>query len=186
MGYRTRLGLSDLYSAAAFGYLYGYLPGIVLNHGTRLSALWQHSFGPGVVGAEGVANPAPRGLTDSMLAQAFAFSSSDQVKLTADYALPIWVGDISWFSPVAYITHFVLTPHVDYTFFSLEGTLDGGIGTAGFDFTLNMPHLLWLPYETELGLTFDWSFGPSAAWLRADDMIPQRPWYLGLIFNVSL
>ena len=87
---------------------------------------------------------------------------------------------------MAYITHFVLTPHVDYTFFSLSGTLDGGIGTAGFDFALKMPHLLWLPYDMELGFTFDWSFGPSAAQLRADNMIPQRPWYLGLIFNVSL
>ena len=185
-GYRGRMGLTDLYAAATFGYLYGYVPGILRNHGLRLSALWQHNLGVGIVGGDNVVDPVPRGLSDSMMMQYFAFSSRDQLKLTADYAFPFWVGDISWFSPVAYITHFVLTPHIDYTMFSKSGTLDCGLGSAGFDFVAKMPHFLWLPYESELGFTFDWNFGPSAASLRSGGMIPEKQWYIGLIFNVSL
>lgn len=185
VGWHGRPGMTDLYSAGVYGYLYGYLPGALRNHGTRLSALYQHLFGDGVVFGENTVNAIPRGMGETGLMQYLALSSTDQLRLTVDYALPFWVGDISWFSPVTYITHFVFTPHADYTFFWMDGQ-PGGLYSAGFDLSARLAHLAWLPYPASLGVTFDWTGGPSAAALRESGVLPERRWYIGLIFNVDL
>ena len=185
VGWRGRPGMTDLYSSGVYGYVYGYLPGFLRNHGTRLSALYQHRFGDGVIFGENTVNAIPRGMGEGGLTQYLALSSTDQLRLTADYALPFWVGDISWFSPVTYITHFVLTPHADYTFFGVDGQL-GGLYSVGVDFSARLAHLAWLPYPASLGVTFDWTGGPSAEGLRQSGVLPERRWYVGLIFNVDL
>lgn len=185
LGWRMRLGLSDLYSSGIYGYLYGYVPGFTQTQGARLAVLYQHLFDQGQLFFENTVNTAPRGLSGTSL-QAYLSSSTNQMRLTADYAIPLYFGDISLFSPVVYITHFLLRPHLDYSFFSRERSFDSGLLSAGSDVVAKVENFLWLPYGGEIGFTLDYNGGPSFSTLQAEGVLESRNHlYAGMIFNMS-
>ena len=115
-GASFRPGLTSVYTPLAYGYLYGYLPGFTRTQGLRLSALAQVQLPSSAPFGENTVQIMPRGFT-SAEGRAVARASAAQLRLTADYAIPLYVGDLSWFSPVAYIQNFLLIPHVDWTGF---------------------------------------------------------------------
>ena len=183
-GYHTRVGLDDLYSSGVYGYAYGYLPGIVRNQGLRLSALYQRQNGAPT--GENFVNTRPRGYLDTQLLSFLSSHAPGQLKLTADYAVPIYVGDISWFAPLAYIKNFMVKPHVDFLHMEygrgLAGT--GSLVSLGGEFTVRMANFLWLPYDTTAGFTFDWNGGPSYGQIAGFGYRLERT-YIGGIFSVS-
>ena len=182
-GYRTRIGLDDLYSSALYTYAYGYLPGITRTQGLRLTATWQHQNS--APNGENLVTTRPRGFEDTTLTTWLATHARNQVKLSADYAIPFWVGDISWFSPFFYVTHFVLTPHADWLYFSGDrnGTGSGNLASVGADWTVRLANFLWLPYETSVGLRFDWNGG--ASYDRINTATPLTRTYIGGIFSID-
>lgn len=182
-GYRTRIGLDDLYSSAIYTYAYGYLPGITRNHGLRLTATWQHQNS--APNGENLVTTRPRGFEDTDLSTWLATHARNQVKLSADYAIPFWVGDLSWFSPFFYVTHFVITPHADWLYFSGDrnGAGSGSLASLGADWTVRLANFLWLPYETSVGLRFDWNGG--ASYDRIDASAPLTRTYIGGIFSID-
>ena len=185
-GFRTRIALSELYPSAVYGYVYGYLPGFAANQGLRLSGMYQHLFDDITVFGENTVNNSPRGLASNSLASSLS-SSSEQLKFTADYAIPLWFGDISVFSPVTYITHFKLKPHFDLSLFSLDKTFDGMLMSGGGDVTVNLANLLWIPYPVEIGVTFDYNFGPAFGRLQEFGVLnAKNHWHCGLVFNISI
>lgn len=161
LGYHTRIGLDDLFSSGVYAYAYGYLPGILSNQGLRLSALWQRQNGAPT--GENTVSTQPRGFGNTQLMSFLGTYAPGQLKVTADYAIPVWVGDISWFSPLFYIKNFVVKPHADWLRMEygrgLSGT--GSLVSLGGEFTVRLAHFLWLPYDTSVGFVFDWNGGPS-------------------------
>ena len=204
-GGRTRLSLNDLYASSVYGYVYGYLPGLFPAQGLRLSALYQHVLGSGttISGDNGV-TASPRGYVDNPMRTFFASYSRQQLKLTADYVIPLYVGDISWFSSFAYITHFLLKPYFDYTFFSPQGVTGttfqrtpdgapasgsrslaaGGLYTAGADLTAKLANLLWLPFSGEIGVRVGYNGGKSFDALKKT--LGLEPLYVGAVFEIDL
>jgi hypothetical protein len=183
-GYRSRIGLDDLFSPAVYGYAYGYLPGLMANQGLRLSATWQHQLN-GATG-ENVVTTRPRGFQDTQISNYLAAYAPDQVRVTADYSIPVWVGDISWFSPLLYITHFVVKPHVDWTFlrYGRGYTGTGSLLSAGAEVTARMAHFLWLPFPTSAGFVFDWNGGPEYDVIASRGVKLQRTW-IGGVFSID-
>lgn len=160
-GYHTRIGLDDLYSSSVYAYAYGYLPGIAPNQGLRLSMLWQRQNG--APNGENVVSTSPRGFRNTQLSAFLATYAPGQFKLTADYAVPVWIGDISWFSPLFYIRNFMVKPHADWLRIEYGRGLDG-IGhlvSLGGEITARLANFLWLPYDTSVGVNFDWNGGPA-------------------------
>lgn len=164
IGYQCRLGLADLYTSGIYAHAYGYVPGLVQSHGVRLTALFQHRLVGDCLFGENVVNTNPRGFVDTGLMSYFSVASRTQLKLSADYALPVYFGDQSWSAPVAYITHYMVRPYVDVTVFDnnndilrVSGT--GCLFTAGADIIAKTANFLWLPYGAEIGFRLGFNGG---------------------------
>ena len=189
-GASVRPGLAKIYTPIAYGYLYGYLPGLGRTQGLRLSALGQYQLPTNAPFGENAVQIMPRGFT-SAEGRTVARASAAQLRLTADYAIPIYVGDISWFSPVAYIQNFLLIPHVDWTVFggARNGKGDAAsssVLSAGADFTVELGNLAWVPYPCSLGVSASWLGGPYFKTLAESAPEGRKPYYVGLVFSFDI
>ncbi len=174
VGASFRPGLDKVFTPSVYAYLYGYLPGFWRTQGLRLTAMFQHQLTPAdkLYFGELGANIVPRGF-DSYALQAVAQASPMQWKVTADYAIPIYVGD--WYIPgIAHIRNFVLTPHADYT--GLSGT---NLWSIGADFTAELTKLI-LPFNSSLGVSVNYLGGTFYAKTGQE-----RPWSVELIFGMD-
>ena len=185
-----RPGIGKLYSPVMYGYLYGYLPGFTRTQGLRLSASGQHQIPTGAPFGENSVTVWPRGFTAAD-GRAIARVSANQIKLTADYAIPIYVGDISWFSPVAYISHFLLIPHVDWMAFG--GARNGNgkatastLISAGADFTVELGNFFWAPFPCSVGISASWLGGPYFKTLAEADDAGRKPYSISLVFSLDI
>lgn len=184
-GYSTRIMLDDLYSSAAYAYAYGYLPGITATQGLRLTARYQHQFETGMR-RENAISIAPRGFENSSAEYFIRNVSSDHLKITAEYAVPLWFGDISALSPIAYIKNFEVTPHFDYTMFSYGHSLaDGRLFSVGASVVAKLANFLWIPYDCSIGVTASYNGGASFSGIKKSGY-PMDSRYIGFIFNMSL
>ena len=156
-GYSTRPWTGGLLCSNAYGYLYGYLPGLASTHGLKLTAMLQKRLSDGQF-CESYANVAPRDF-DSMAARQMS-SYPIQAKLTADYAMPIFPVDWSFLGPVAYIRNFELTLHGDLSYFSASST-SGNLYSVGADFCVRLGNLLWVPYDTRIGISYNHNGGSA-------------------------
>ena len=190
-GTRLRPGLTHLYTPVWYGYLYGYLPGLSRTQGLRLTVTTQQQAATGAPFGENSVNVWPRGFTatDGLT---IARASVHQTKLTADYALPVYLGDISWLSPVAYIRNFLIVPHFDWTSFGGRRTVDGVAGketassllSAGVDLTAELAHFLWAPFPCSVGVSASWLGGPYFSDLNPDGT--RKPWSVSLVFSLDI
>ncbi len=174
LGGGIRPGMTDYYAPNLYGYVYGYLPGLWPTQGLKLSAMYQQQMGtPGFFG-DLVANTLPRGFSadvGALVARAF----TGQWKVTADYAIPIYVGE--WSIPgLAYIKNFLLSPHADYT-----GLADGyDLYSVGADFSASLARLFVLPFDASIGVSFSYLGGTLMEHLE-----DQKPYSVELIFGVD-
>lgn len=189
-GWHGRVGMTEMYSSALYAYLYGYLPGFTRTQGLKLTAMYQHLFDNYAVFREHSVNTVPRGLAETSVALSmlsYGDYATNQLRLTADYSIPLWFGDISWFSPVTYITHFVLKPHADVSFFPLDREFDGVLGSLGASFVTKLAHLAWVPASAEIGFSFDWNYGNALDRFVDEGVLKdQNRLFIGLVFNTSL
>lgn len=185
IGYRQRISLAKHFSPDMYWYMYGYLPGLRPEQGLKLSALGQHQFD--ATRFENVVKTRPRGLATDALNNWLAAYAPTQIRLTADYAIPIYLGDIDLLSPVTYIKHFVLTPHYDYTImkFGHGFTGTGGLSSLGADLTAKVANILWFPYDSEIGLSFCYNGGTSFSDIKKTGLPLDRTWF-GMVFRTSL
>lgn len=174
VGATFRPGLDNVFTPSVYAYLYGYLPGLWRTQGLRLTAMAQHQMMPAgrLYFGELGANILPRGFDDGAL-QAVAQASPLQWKVTADYAIPIYVGD--WYIPgIAHIRNFVLTPHGDYV-----GLSGGNLWSAGADFTAELSKLI-LPFNSSLGVSVNYLGGTFYGQTEQE-----RRWSAELIFSMD-
>lgn len=127
-GAHFRPGLGKYFSPSAYGYLYGYLPGFRPEQGLRLTAIARQLLDPQAELPYISVVTYPRGFTLEEATPVLG-DAAFQGKLTVDYAIPLYFGDISALSPFAYIRNFLLIPHADLSLFG------GGAfrGAAGVD-----------------------------------------------------
>lgn len=185
VGYSARIRLSDMFSSSAYFYGYGYLPGFTLTQGLKLTAKYQHQFEAGVR-RENSISMVPRGFSGSDAEYFIRNISRNHLKITADYAIPIWVGDISWLSPVAYIKNFEITPHFDWMMFSSGKSIaDNGLFSAGASIVAKLANLLWVPFDCSIGITADWNGGPAFNKMKKSGCHLDNH-YIGLVFNIDL
>ena len=173
-GVSMRYNMQHYFAPNIYGYAYGYLPGFTRVQGLRLSALLQSRMTADLFG-ELAANTIPRGFDDGV-SHLVGRTFQTQFKMTADYAIPIYVGDISipW---VAYIKNFLLTPHADFT--ALESFRDN-LWSVGADFSASLARLFVLPFESSVGVSFSYLGG---SWYGKANQ--EKPWSVELIFGVD-
>ena len=155
VGISGRPALAALFGNKFYCQLYGYLPGFASTHGIKFSVLSQAESDNHMLG-ETYARTLPRGMTDTKALSA-STSFSSQTKFALDYAMPLFSVDWSGLGAVAYVKNFELIPYFDCTL------LSGGVSKklpantmvwgAGAQFDVVLGNLLFLPYETRIGLS---------------------------------
>jgi hypothetical protein len=192
-GGNLRPGLTHRYSPTYYGYAYAYLPGITRTQGLRMTLTGQAQVPTGAPFGENSVVIWPRGFTSADGRQ-IAQLTARQFKLTADYAIPIFVGDISLFSPVFYIKNFLLIPHVDWATFEgvrkIEGketkTVSSSLMSAGADFTVELGNFLWAPFPCSVGVSASWLGGPYFKTLSESADGGRKPYSIELIFSLDI
>ena len=179
LGYSFRW-LPGLFSPSAYAYLYGYLPGLHETHGLRWSVLGARRF-DGIF-SELYAHVAPRGFQNAVAQRIAAYGT--QLKVAADYKLPLIPVDRAILGPVAYLRNFELTLHGDYAAFAVKNTT-GSLYSVGADLAAVLGNLLWIPYPTRLGVSYDYNGGASYADFAAQGLPVERHVF-SLIFSVEL
>lgn len=107
----TAMGASVPGSGENFGHLYNlsayfYLPGFTRSQGVKLSVAWQHQLNEGKTYYLGTSTSMPRGYLEQSPTEKY-------FKVTADYALPIYLGDVS-IPKFMYFRRLQLIPFADF------------------------------------------------------------------------
>ena len=180
IGTRTSLESYKVFSPMGYVYGYGYVPGIMRTHGIRLSAMWQTKLRRNSPFSQQIVDVLPRGLSSNAnLGSYLSIHNANLVKVTADYAVPIYIGDITIGGNWLAIKRLVVYPHFDYTF---AGRF-GGLWSAGLDLTADLHAIITLEWPCSVGVSFSWNGG--SAWNQLAKGIEMSRWYVGPVFNVS-
>ena len=183
IGASTRIGLSELFSPNLYAMVYGYLPGLVPEQGLKINILAQKHLDTGYYFAENVVNCLPRGYTaDPAYSRSFS-KYKNQFRISADYGIAFAPVDWSFLGPVAYVRNFLLTPNFD---FCLYHNPDGNmmLCSAGTELCAILGNFLWLPYQTQIGVSYSYNFGPSYDRVTTDSY-PGRHCFQ-MVFNIDL
>ena len=178
-GYSFRW-VPGLVAPSAYGYLYGYLPGLHETHGLRWSGMYARRLG-GALFSESFATTAPRGFNAAMTRQ--LASCPVQFKGSLDYKLPLLPVDRALLGPVAYLRNFELTLHGDWTAFDQKGS-PGSLYSVGADFAAVLGNLLWVPYRTRIGVSYNYNGGASFESFAAQGLADRHQ--VSLVFSVDL
>ena len=178
IGGQLRPGLQHAFSPVAYTYLYGYLPGFTRVQGLRLNALAQYIFRRKEMFPEIRVSCVPRGLEG--VGNYMAQKDNFQIKAGADYAIPIYVGDIDLFEGFFNIRNFLLIPHTDAAMFG-----NRFLGSSGVDITAEMSSLLSL-FSCSMGVSVNAIYGGNIAELREAGFVGKFPVAASLIFSVDI
>lgn len=177
LGYSLRPGLTGIFTPSLYAYLYGYAPGFWHTQGWRFTAIVQQLLQMENHIGDMHVQTLPRGFKSS--ASRYLNDVPTQARLTADYAVPIYIGDISVMSPVVYIKNLLVIPHFDVTF--ARGTLF----SAGADFTVELANLLWFPFDCSVGVSLDVNGGSRYKFLK-EAGAPFKRFTAGFIFSMDI
>ena len=170
-----------VFSPMGYVYGYGYVPGFIRTQGIKLSAMWQTKLRDSSPFSQPVVDVLPRGLSDNTtLASHLALYNPNLIRLTADYAIPVFIGDITIGGNWLAIKRLVVYPHFDYTFIGNQG-----LWSAGLDLTADLHAIITLEWPCSVGLSFSWNGGVNNTWNTLSDKIEMNKWFLGPVFNVS-
>ena len=180
IGASSRLDAYKVFSPMGYAYTYGYIPGFTRTQGFKLTAMLQKKLRKDSPFSQQTVSIVPRGLSSNANLGSFLTLYNDNlVKVTADYAIPIYIGDVTLGGNWLAIKRLVTYPHFDYTFVGKEG-----LWSAGLDLTADLHAIVTLEWPCSVGVTFSWNGG--SAWDRlTNNGISMDKWYLGPIFNVT-
>lgn len=186
-GFTARLGLTELFSPSTFCTVYGYLPGIMPQHGIRLHMLAQKQIGENILFSEDYTSSTPRGLSAAGPAITTAYPS--QAKMTAEYRMAVAPVDWTWLGPIAYIRNFEVTGFCDLgAYAGSRVTTLSGRGTAysaGAEICAILGNFLWVPYDTRIGVSISYNGGSLYDGLTAAGIKTGRT-YIGTTFSIDL
>ena len=179
IGASSRLDTYKVFSPMGYLYTYGYVPGFTKTQGFKFTTMWQRKLRDDSPFSQQLVGILPRGFNTAGLGNHLSLYNKNLVKATADYAIPIYIGDITLGGNWLAIKRLVTYPHFDYTFIGKEG-----LWSAGLDLTADLHAIITLEWPCSVGVTFSWNGG--SAWDRlAANGISMNKWFVGPIFNVS-
>lgn len=180
LGCTKDFGAGDFLTPMGYAYLYTYFPGIIPQQGLKITAIYQQRLDTTVPFSTSAVNTLPRGFAKYGDCLAYANRFNNSVRLTADYGIPIFIGDLSLFGTVFYIRRLEVVPHFDYTFLGKSG----GLFSAGTSFAVKFRSFVTLEFPITLGVRWSYNGGPS--WNEARTWCPtlkRNSW--DLVFDID-
>lgn len=179
-GFASYLSARDYYSPMGYAYLYGYLPGLTKTQGFKLTATVQTKLSDSPFGQR-IMNIMPRGYANNpSLGQSLGLLNTTMLKFTADYAIPIYIGDLNIFGNFIFIKRMVLTPHFDFT---ITDKTKGRYWSAGSDLTFSLESLAWVSWPCSIGVTASYNGGCSFNNIQINGKGGR--WHVGPVFSVT-
>lgn len=181
-GVSSSLESSRYLSPMGYAYLYGYIPGLWMDQGIKLTVMHQNMLDRDALFGMPTVNVLPRGFSRaSSLSSYLSLRNPSITRWTADYAIPIYMGDLAIGGGFFYIKRLVLTPHFDYTHTSSRDRLCS-LGTSA---VLDLNSVLWLGWPVSMGVSYSYNGLADYEALRSASGIDIEKHYWGFIFNVS-
>ncbi len=181
IGIKENIESMDYLSPMGYIYIYGYAPGFIREQGLRLSMMNQMKLDENAVFGQAIVNVLPRGLSsNASLTSWISIRNSLITKLSADYAIPIFIGDLSLGGTMFSIKRLVLTPHFDFSFFSGKN-----LWSAGAELILDLHSILTLEWPCSFGVTFSYNGGSAFTETASTSGIAIDRYYIGPTFNVT-
>ena len=178
----ANLNAPKYFSPMGYAYMYGYLPGFMRSQGIKLTAMYQTKLNKASFG-QNIVNVLPRGFgRAASLQSSLTVEAQSMLRLTADYAIPIYIGDISLLKNFLYIKRLTVTPHFDYTFINGKYSLEG-LWSAGANVGFDLESVAWIAWPCSVGVTMSYNGGPSYS--TYDEIHNIGRFYAGPTFNVS-
>lgn len=169
-----------VFSPMGYFYTYGYIPGFAPEQGIRLTAMVQNKLSDAPFGQPAV-NILPRGLSgNTPLLSWLSIRNTQMSKITAEYAMPIYIGDISVGGSFFAIKRLALVPHFDCTF-----TNSGNLWSAGVETTLDLNSILTLGWPCSMGISASYNGGSALRSLAQESGIAIDRFNIGPTFNVT-
>ena len=173
---------NDIFSPMGYIYGYGYLPGVIRTQGLKLTAWYQRRLKEDSIFGQRYVSILPRGLSDNIsLHQYIATNHTYATKVTADYAIPIYIGDIAIAKGLIYIKRLTLTPHIDYTRFGKYNLM-----SAGTSLVFDLNGLIWIKWPVSIGASFSYNNLGDYRNIQNNMGITMKKHSVDFIFNVSL
>jgi hypothetical protein len=123
----------------------------------------------------------PRGLTSTAsLASYMSIMNPSITKFSADYAIPIYIGDISIGRGFLYIKRLCLTPHVDFTRAGQTNLMS--VGSA---LTIDLNGIVWINWPASVGATYSYNGLADYNMIKSSTGLDMDLHHVGFIFNVS-
>lgn len=184
-GVSLRPGFSDILSTNAFGYLYGYVPGVLPGHGVRITALVQSQTES--IFKEMYTRVLPRGFEATSEINRYVLARYPvSAKFGLDYAMPLLNLDWSGLGPLAYVKNIDMRPHFEYSVFGGTDKFEAGsLFSVGTELCVNLGNLAMIPYSTRIGVTYSHNGGKSWAGLQDSGVELSRD-YFGLVFSIAI
>ena len=91
--------------------------------------------------------------------------------------------DRALLGPVAYLRNFELTLHGDWTAFDQKGS-PGSLYSVGADFAAVLGNLLWVPYRTRIGVSYNYNGGASFDSFAVQGLAERHRF--SLVFNIDM
>ncbi len=170
----------NILSPMAYGYFYGYLPGILNTQGLRFSVLSQIKLNDAPFGQAAV-SILPRGLSSSAnLTQWLSIRYPLITKFSVDYAIPIYIGEVAIGGNFFNIKRLTLTPNFDYTYFS-----EKNLWSVGTTLDLDLHSIFGLNFPITFGVKYSYNGGSVFEELSAIEGLKLNRHYVGPNFNLS-
>ena len=182
LGASASLESTRCFSPMGYAYVYGYLPGFWMDQGMKLTVWHQAALDKDSFFGMPVVNVMPRGLASgSSLTSWISIRNRSITKFTADYAIPLYVGDLAIGGGFFYVKRLVVTPHFDYSITSNRERLCSVGGSLVFD----LNSLLWLGWPVSMGVTYSYNGLADFDAINEASGLDLKRNYCNFVFNVS-
>ena len=178
------LGLSQFISPMGYLYGYGYLPGLVPQQGLKLAAMYQRKLSPDSYFGQATVTMVPRGLKNNAnLMSYLSIYNNNLTNFSADYAIPIFIGDLAIGGSFLYVKRMVLTPHFDFNLVENKPSLF----SVGTSLTFNLESIIFLTWPCSVGVTYSYNGGFNGQFqkISQDTGIELGRHFVGPVFSVS-
>ncbi len=181
IGASANLESRTIFSPMGYAYLYGYVPGITKEQGVKLSVMHQQKLDNNAIFSQPIVQTLPRGLaSEGALSSYISVYNPSITKVSADYAIPIYIGDVAVAGGLFYIKRLCLTPHADYM---RAGTTD--LLSVGSALTFDLSGIIWIEWPISVGATYSYSGLADYNIVKSQTGLNMSPHHVGAVFNVS-
>ncbi len=181
MGASGYIESRNIFSPMGYVYTYGYLPGIMREQGLKLSVMNQIKLDRRKLFGQAMVSILPRGMSSNAYLTSWISMKNDfMTKLSADYAIPIFIGDLALGGTMFSIKRLNLTPHFDITMFSGKN-----LWSAGATLDLDLHSILTLEWPCTIGVTFSYNGGSAFTETIQNSGTAMKRYYIGPNFNVT-